>query len=80
MSILRRFFLPTSFMIDLKTCGFLNKLRVSENSLLHFMYEMFGVKDLQGIAMRCNSKADSFVYEYRNTIHEHFKTQIDALL
>ena len=73
-------FLPTSFMIDLKTCGFLNKLRVSENSLLHFMYEIFGVKDLQRIAIRYNSRADSFVYECRNTIHEHFKMQIYALL
>jgi hypothetical protein len=44
------------------------------------MYEMFGVQDMQCIAIRYNSKADSFVYEYRNTIHEHFKTQIDALL
>jgi hypothetical protein len=69
-------FLPTSFMIDLKTCGFFNKLRVGESSLLHFMYEILSVKDLQGIAIRYNSKADSLVYEYRNITDEHFKRRL----
>lgn len=72
-------FLPISITVDLKRSEFLKKMKFSDNMLVCSLSNLLGQNDIEELAERYNSTVNSFLYNFRNIIYEHYDAEIKTL-